>query len=319
MQLLPMASSPDGLISARYAVITKTPGWGGGGSKQCPTLGPLFALRRVLLNRANLKCCRRITALGGSDKHVTKRVVCGAVGGVGVGSRCSHPNAGHGARALCGNAPRATGFSVRSGAREALEWPHTVRGGGGGGGWTPVSPRPNRPLWEKTKFNGEYPVRPFLVHKLLGSSLGLLYVATAVRDTCQKGVRSAGQTPPNGHSHNGPPLSPEGGVCCARTSGPRQQPNQRLWRWRGGGGTRALRYCAVLAWSPGHVCSCFHVSISFHFMRTHFARPRPQTYPSETAKCVSSFPGTASQVHPHPDLGAGGVLDADAAACAMDG
>ena len=25
--LLPMASSPDGLISARYAVITKTPGW----------------------------------------------------------------------------------------------------------------------------------------------------------------------------------------------------------------------------------------------------------------------------------------------------
>ena len=28
MQFLPMASSPDGLISARYAVITKTPGWG---------------------------------------------------------------------------------------------------------------------------------------------------------------------------------------------------------------------------------------------------------------------------------------------------
>ena len=27
MQLLPMASSPDGLISARNAVITKTPGW----------------------------------------------------------------------------------------------------------------------------------------------------------------------------------------------------------------------------------------------------------------------------------------------------
>ena len=27
MQLLPMASSPDGLISARYAVITKIPGW----------------------------------------------------------------------------------------------------------------------------------------------------------------------------------------------------------------------------------------------------------------------------------------------------
>ena len=27
MQLLPMASSPDGLISARYVVITKTPGW----------------------------------------------------------------------------------------------------------------------------------------------------------------------------------------------------------------------------------------------------------------------------------------------------
>ena len=32
MQLLPMASSPDGLISARYAVITKTPGsWRRGG------------------------------------------------------------------------------------------------------------------------------------------------------------------------------------------------------------------------------------------------------------------------------------------------
>ena len=28
MQLLPMGSSPDGLISARHAVITKTPGWG---------------------------------------------------------------------------------------------------------------------------------------------------------------------------------------------------------------------------------------------------------------------------------------------------
>ena len=27
MHLLPMASSPDGLISARDAVITKTPGW----------------------------------------------------------------------------------------------------------------------------------------------------------------------------------------------------------------------------------------------------------------------------------------------------
>ena len=27
MQFLPMASSPDGLISAQYAVITKTSGW----------------------------------------------------------------------------------------------------------------------------------------------------------------------------------------------------------------------------------------------------------------------------------------------------
>ena len=44
MQLLPMASSPDGLISARYAVITKTPGWEvltttrnvkGGGGRGC--------------------------------------------------------------------------------------------------------------------------------------------------------------------------------------------------------------------------------------------------------------------------------------------
>ena len=41
MQLLPMASSPDGLISARYAVITKTPGWGvhgGGGGGWQPGL-----------------------------------------------------------------------------------------------------------------------------------------------------------------------------------------------------------------------------------------------------------------------------------------
>ena len=29
MQLLPMASSPNGLISLRYAVIMKTPGWEG--------------------------------------------------------------------------------------------------------------------------------------------------------------------------------------------------------------------------------------------------------------------------------------------------
>ena len=44
MQLLPMASSPDGLTSARYAVIMKTPGWevltttsnvnGGGGANE---------------------------------------------------------------------------------------------------------------------------------------------------------------------------------------------------------------------------------------------------------------------------------------------
>ena len=66
MHLLPMASSPDGLISARDAVITKTPGrevltttvWGGGGAgmsrwgvvlvcsgrrslaDRCPSLGP---------------------------------------------------------------------------------------------------------------------------------------------------------------------------------------------------------------------------------------------------------------------------------------
>ena len=39
MQLLPMASSPDGLISAQYAVITKTPGWeqGGGVSEWGPS------------------------------------------------------------------------------------------------------------------------------------------------------------------------------------------------------------------------------------------------------------------------------------------
>ena len=36
MQLLPMASSPDGLISARDAVITKTPRPGGGrGNTRC--------------------------------------------------------------------------------------------------------------------------------------------------------------------------------------------------------------------------------------------------------------------------------------------
>ena len=43
MHLLPMASSPDGLISAQYAVITKTPGWGvlkrggGGVNRQKPS------------------------------------------------------------------------------------------------------------------------------------------------------------------------------------------------------------------------------------------------------------------------------------------
>ena len=36
MQLLPMASSPDGLISAWYAVITKTPGLGVGGGVRAP-------------------------------------------------------------------------------------------------------------------------------------------------------------------------------------------------------------------------------------------------------------------------------------------
>ena len=38
MQLLPMASSPDGPISARYAVIKKTPegGRGGGGLAGTP-------------------------------------------------------------------------------------------------------------------------------------------------------------------------------------------------------------------------------------------------------------------------------------------
>ena len=54
MQLLPMASSPDSLISARYAVITKTPGWevlttttlwgGGGGAPPVrQLLGPATA------------------------------------------------------------------------------------------------------------------------------------------------------------------------------------------------------------------------------------------------------------------------------------
>ena len=45
MQLLPMASSSDGLISARYAVITKTPGWevlgeGGGGVRTASAAMP---------------------------------------------------------------------------------------------------------------------------------------------------------------------------------------------------------------------------------------------------------------------------------------
>ena len=39
MQLLPMASSPDGLISARYAVITKTPGGGGVAMENAAPLG----------------------------------------------------------------------------------------------------------------------------------------------------------------------------------------------------------------------------------------------------------------------------------------
>ena len=46
MQFLPMASSPDGLISARYAVIAKTPGWevltttGGGGGGYSKWMSP---------------------------------------------------------------------------------------------------------------------------------------------------------------------------------------------------------------------------------------------------------------------------------------
>ena len=40
MHLLPMASSPDGLISARYAVITKSPEGGRGGAyRNPPVLG----------------------------------------------------------------------------------------------------------------------------------------------------------------------------------------------------------------------------------------------------------------------------------------
>ena len=52
MQLLPMASSPDGLISARYAVITKTPGWGGNVS----ALGARRARAGHLL--LPVDCCR---------------------------------------------------------------------------------------------------------------------------------------------------------------------------------------------------------------------------------------------------------------------
>ena len=48
MQLLPMASSPDGLISARYAVITKTPGCGGGGGR-FPALFSIFCCECLLM------------------------------------------------------------------------------------------------------------------------------------------------------------------------------------------------------------------------------------------------------------------------------
>ena len=58
MQLLPMASSPNGLTSARYAVITKTPGWevlttrgGGGGQNQGRKFSEL-----LLRNEENCWC-----------------------------------------------------------------------------------------------------------------------------------------------------------------------------------------------------------------------------------------------------------------------
>ena len=47
MQLLPMASSPDGLISARDAVITKTPCfffWGGGWMRSTVSMDTVFSV-----------------------------------------------------------------------------------------------------------------------------------------------------------------------------------------------------------------------------------------------------------------------------------
>ena len=69
MQLLPMASSPDGLISARYAVITKTPGWevltttsnvnitqghGGGVTPPPPICASTLKIRKTMVNVGTL-------------------------------------------------------------------------------------------------------------------------------------------------------------------------------------------------------------------------------------------------------------------------
>ena len=54
MQLLPMASSPDGLISARYAVIPKTPGW------------------EALTTTSNVN----VTGKGGGDAQSCNMVLC---------------------------------------------------------------------------------------------------------------------------------------------------------------------------------------------------------------------------------------------------
>ena len=70
MQLLPMASSPDGLISARYAVITKTPGWevlttggGGGGSDLNPSHNARCPIQRLYEKVNDLHCALGLSTL----------------------------------------------------------------------------------------------------------------------------------------------------------------------------------------------------------------------------------------------------------------
>ena len=73
MQLLPMASSPDGLITARYAVITKTPDW------------------EVLTTTSNVNVTQGQGGGGrGSGRHRTRGVAHPPPGGEGQNQKWLH-------------------------------------------------------------------------------------------------------------------------------------------------------------------------------------------------------------------------------------